>query len=244
VAQQGPKEEVMASNLANDVCIGQYQLCYIRVVRLNQNCTPATGADVAVISVGATTITASPELEEATAFEGKNGCGTVLFDATGQDKIKRWNLTGDLITFDWELMEIMFGGTVIVGKVGSDFDGKAIGYAMPGKDEDDTNGVSLEIWTKNSTGTGLCDVGTGTAALWTRHVFPRALMTPGDRTFEEDIAHFAFTGRGTENAAWGTGAFADYQGVGDAPTNSGYFQFEETDLPFDPDDACGLITAP
>jgi hypothetical protein len=231
----------MASNLANDTCIGQYKLCYIRVVRLNANCSPATGTDSAVISVGSVSIQASPELEEATAFEGKNGCGTVLFDATGQDKIKRWNLTGDLITFDYELLNLLFGGEVIVGAVGTDFAGKAIGYAMPGPAEEDTSGVSLEIWTKNTTGTGTCVSGT-TVAEWTRHVFPRVLATPGDRTFEEDIAHFNFTGRGTDNLNWGTGPFDDYQGVGDAPTGSGYFQFQEVDLPFDPDDACGYVS--
>jgi hypothetical protein len=231
----------MASNLANDTCIGQYKLCYIRVVRLGANCTPATGTDSAVISVGAVSIQASPELEEATAFEGKNGCGTVIFDATGQDKIKRWNLTGDLITFDWELLNLLFGGAVIVGDSGTDFPGKAIGYAMPGPAEEDTSGVSLEIWVKNTTGTGTCVTGT-VVAEWTRHVFPRVLATPGDRTFEEDIAHFNFTGRGTENLNWGDGPFDDYPGVGNAPTDSGYFQFEEVDLPFDPDDACGYVS--
>lgn len=234
----------MATNLAGGFCIQQYGVCHIRVGRLAANCAPSTGANNAAVSASILTLTASPEIQEGQAYEFRNGCGVLVANAIDCDRILRWNLTGELLTFDAELLEIMFGGELILGAVGSDFAGQVIGFANPGSTADCSNGASLEVWTKNTVGPGSCTP-VANPPLFTRHVFPKVVFTPGDKTFENDIARVAFTGKAVENPAWGNGHFNDYPGVYPSPLESGYFWTVEAELPAGIEDAeCGYVTVP
>jgi len=234
----------MATNLAGDFCIQQYGVCHLRVSRLGSNCAPLTGANNGAVSASILTLTASPEIEEGQAYEFKNGCGVLIANALDCDRIKRWNLTGELLTFDYELLEIMFGGELITGAVASSFAGEVIGWASPGSTADCSNGAALEVWTKISVGPGSCTPAAN-PPLFTRHIFPKVVFTPGDKTFENDIARVAFTGKAVENPAWGNGAFNDYPGVYPGPLESGYFQFVEAAMPSGVTTAgCGYVTVP
>ena len=50
----------MASSV---ICIGQRQACALRVTRLDSDCTPAVGADNAVVTTALVTMNLDPEIE-------------------------------------------------------------------------------------------------------------------------------------------------------------------------------------
>lgn len=232
----------MATNLAGSVCIGQHSVCYLRVARLGTNCAPLTGADTTAITAGIVTMTATPEIEEGQLFEAKNGCNRIIWSAEDCDIVKRWNLTGQFNLFDEEMEELMFGGSLITATSGP-FSGDVIGYAHPGKGAECSNGASLEVWSKVGLETATCTTASN-VPVWVRHVFPRVIFTPGERVLENDVAVLNFTGKATENVAWGTGPFADVP-FATAPDDTGYFWFVEEELPFDAEeDICGYRSAP
>ena len=119
----------MATNLAGGVCIGQLNACVVRAARLDSDCTPTGGADGGIITAGLATLTADPEIEEGTVFEPKNGCGDIMYTVTQADKIKRFNLTGEFLFFDYEMMALLFGGSTILGRAAGAYTGQVIGHA-------------------------------------------------------------------------------------------------------------------
>jgi hypothetical protein len=205
----------MASNLPADVNIGQFAACLIRVAKLDTDCTVLGGADSGWVSTGLVTLTATPDIEEGTVFEPKTGCGDIAFTYERADKVKRWNLSGELIFFDPEGAEVMFGGSVIVGKAGTDYAGKVIGWNSPGPSDPANNGVYLEIISQGvGEGAGDCITSGGGFPTYFGHIFGKAKLTPGERTFEDDVARFAFTGKATQNPALYDGPWNDFPGEG------------------------------
>jgi len=235
----------MATNLVGGLCLFEKNVCVIRVARLNSDCSPSVGVNNAAVTTGIVTMTRSAEIEEGQEFNFKNGCGDLVAYAADADKIKRFNLTGDLLTMDYEFFEIMFGGSVLVSDVGEEYAGKNFGYARP-IGTVSGNGVSLEVWTQAVFGVGGGCTTVSGAPGWVRHVFPRVTFVEGDRVFENDIAKVSFTGKAFANPAWGNGAFNDYPGVYNSGyTNSAHFEFEESTLPTSVSTAgCGYITVP
>lgn len=212
----------MPSNLPADVNVGQINACLVRVARLAPDCSPLGGPDSAYVTYGLVTMTASPDLEEGTVYEPKNACGSIMYTYETADLIKRYNLTGEFIFFDPEAQYILFGGTVIQGAPGGDFAGENIGWAAPHYQDPPTNGVYLEVITQNiGEGAGDCAVAGSAFPTYTGHIFGKVKLTLGDRTFEEDYARLAFTGKATANPNLFDGPFNDYPGAGYIP-NSPY----------------------
>lgn len=234
----------MTTNLPGDRCLFEKNVCYLRATRLGSNCAPLVGPDNAVVTTGILTMTRSAEIEDGQEFDFKNGCGATIAYANDPDNLKRFNLTGTLYTMDHEMLELLFGGELIVGAVGSDYAGKNIGYARPiGKQV--SNGVSLEVWVEAVFGVAGGCSSDATAPAYVRHVFPRVTLVEGDRVFENEKGSVTFNGKAFANPAWGNGGFNDYTGVYPAPLNSGHFEFQELDLPTSVSDAgCGYITVP
>lgn len=235
----------MTTNLPGGRCLFEKNVCVLRAVRLNADCTPAVGANNAAVTTGIVTMTRSAEIEEGQEFNFKNGCGDLIAYAADADKIKRFNLTGDLLTMDHELFEIIFGGNLLVADVGEDFAGQNIGYARP-IGTVSGNGVSLEVWVQAVFGIGGGCSTDASAPGWVRHVFPRVTFVEGDRVFENDIAKVSFTGKAFANPAWGNGGFNDSPLVYNSGyTGSAHFEFQETSLPTSVSNAgCGYITVP
>ncbi len=234
----------MASNLAGGYCISQAKVCRLRVATLSAACAPVPGADQAAVTAGILTMTRAAEISEGTEYEFKNGCGEIIAQAKDADRIKWFNLTGELQVMDYELLKVMFGGSLILADVGEDYAGKVIGYCRPSGSATPPS-VSLEIWTQTVIGTAGGCSSDANAPQYVRHVFPRAVFVEGDRTFEDGTGTISFTARAYENPAWGNGPWNDFPGVYPACTDTAHLEFIEKQLPANVvNGGCGYVTVP
>lgn len=215
----------MASALPGDICVGQHSVCLIRVANLDPDCTTQGGADSGFVSTGIISATATPEVIDGASFEPLTGCGDIAWAYETRSQIRRWNLSGELTYFDHEAMSILFGGSLIVGAASTPFVGKNIGWASPFyTDTVDADNLYVEFITLTA-GKGVGDCGNiGTPfPVAVGHIFPKAQLIPGERTFEFDAATLSFEGSSVNNPLAGNGPWNDWPGVGNIP-NSGYIQ--------------------
>lgn len=219
----------MATNSV--ACVGQRSACAVRATRLGPDCSPVTGGDSDfAVTTALTTFTATPDVEEGTKFEPKNACGDLLWTAADPDIVKRWTVEFEFGMFDFELAELLTDSTALLGAASSPWPGKVVGIEAPGPRTEQGYGVALEIWVKTATGQGVC----GPADVnppYVRHVFPRALLRLNDRTFENDVATFKFSGTAETNVSWGCGPYADCPIDPGLSGDTAYAQFFDTDLP-------------
>jgi len=215
----------MASSLPGDVCVGQHSVCLVRAALLGPDCAPVGGVDSGIVTVGIVTATASPELQEGVSLEVTLGCGGLAWTYEEADKIRRFNLTGELAFFDHEALAILFGGDVVVGGAGSEFTGDTIGWAAPNYTEDPAAAVYIEFITRTAAqGVGECATESGDPVpAYVGHIFGRTKLVPGDRTFALEAATQSFTGFSQNNPNLGTGPWGDWPGTGNVP-NSPYVQ--------------------
>lgn len=237
----------MASALPGDICVGQRNVCLIRVARLDSDCSPTGGTDSGVVSTAIVDMTASPEIEEGTVFEPKTGCGDIFFAVSDPDVTKRYNLSGNLVAFDVEMMELMFGGGRVTGRAAGSYSGLNIGWYSPGTTSPRPNGIYLEVITQViGQGVGDCAGGAANFPPYVGHIFGKVLMTPGDRTFENDVAQLAFTGKAFQNPNLFDGPWNDYPGTGYIPNSPyvtvGYSQAEYNTILATA--GCGYVTLP
>lgn len=210
----------MPSLLPAAVNVGQYNACIVRVAKLDTDCSPLAGNTSGWVTAGLVTMTATPDIEEGTVFEPKTACGAIAYSIEDADKIKRYNLSGEFIFFDVEGMESMFGGATVLGAAGGTYDGDTIGYAAPDYTAAATNGVYLEVITKAAgEGAGDCVSAAGSFPVYHGHIFGKTFMTPGERTFENDVARMTFTAKARSNPNLFDGPWNDYPGLGYIPTS-------------------------
>lgn len=216
----------MTTNIAGGVCIGQGGACIVRIAKLDADCTPTGGVNGGIVTAGLVTMTATPEIEDGTVYEPKTACGSVAYTYERQSRLKRWDITGEFVFFDFEMMTMMCGGSLILGN--APFAGKVIGWAAPLADIAQLNGVYLEIITQNFTpDQGDCQNAVpgayGAGPMYEGHIFPKAKFWPGARTFADEAATFAVTGKAGPNGFIYNGPWNDFPGAGYAP-NSSYYQ--------------------
>jgi len=237
----------MASNLAGDICLGQFNACLVRAARLTDGCKVEGGTDSGLVTPGLVTLTATPDIEEGQVFEPKTACGSIAWTYEEPDRVKRYNLTGSFIFHDFEMMQLLFGGQVINGAVGSDFAGEVVGYAVPNYDAAPTKGVYLEIITQAvGQGVGDCTNGGTDFPTYVGHIFGKVRLVPGERVFENDVAQVNFTGKATANQNLYDGPWNDYTGAGYIP-NSPYVQIGYSNAEYTAMEAlarCGYQTLP
>lgn len=205
----------MASNLPSLTELAQYNAALIRAARLDADCSPTGGTNSGYVTIGLATATASADVEEGTQTRPKNANGVIMYTINNDDIVTGYNLTGEFITYDPEGEELFFAGSTILGAVGGPYAGDVIGYNHRGPDDTPNNGVYLEIITRQvGRGAGQCQA-TGTDfPPYVGHIFPRAKMTVGDRTFEEGEGRLAWTAKVTNNPALFNGPWNDYPGAG------------------------------
>lgn len=221
----------MATNLAGNINVGQLNACVFRAARLNANCAPTGGVNGGIVTAGLITLTADPDIEEGTVFEPKNGCGSLLYTYEDEDRIKRYNLSGEMGLFDYELMALVFGGSLVLGRAGGLYAGKVIGYADKNYNAPPSNGVYLEVIVQNvQPGAGACISSAGSTPVATGYIFGRVKMTPGSSNFENDVKRLTFTGKANNNPNLYNGPWNDYPGAGYIPNSPsvsvGYSQVE------------------
>lgn len=221
----------MASNLAGGLCIGELNVAVIRAARLDADCSPTGGANSGLVSAALVTMTADPDIEEGTVFEPKNADGDIMFTYEEDDKIKRYNLSGEFGFSDFEMMELLFGGSTILGKAAGEFAGEVIGYADRAYTAAARNGVYLEVITRGiAEGAGSCVTsGTGAPVAF-GHIFGKVKLRPGSKNFGNEVRRITFAGKATSNPALYNGPWNDYPGAGYIPNSPsvvvGYSQTE------------------
>lgn len=221
----------MASNLAGGLCLGELNAAVFRAARLDADCSPTGGTNGGLVTAGLVTLTADPDIEEGTVFEPKNADGDIMYTYEEDDKIKRYNLSGEFGFSDFEMMELLFGGSTILGKAGGDFAGEVIGYADRPYTAAPRNGVYLEVITRAiAEGAGSCvSSATGTPVAF-GHIFGKVKLTPGSKNFGNEVRRITFTGKGTSNPNLFDGPWNDYPGSTYIPNSPsvvvGYTQAE------------------
>lgn len=186
-------------------CIAERNACVLRVTRLGADCAPLTGPTDGAIMAAIATINMTQDVQEGIKYEPVDACGTLVYTAEDPDTIKRLNLTLELHKADFEGTELMTDAALVLNG-----DGDTIGVSSPGPLTVHKNGVMLEVWTKTAGGQGQCS-SDGTPP-YARHIFPRVLLRPGDRTFEGAPASHSFSGYGNANPQW-EDVWSDYPGV-------------------------------
>jgi hypothetical protein len=182
---------------------GSIKAAVVRVARLDAACSPVSGATNGAASKAVITLQAAAEQETGDEFNQKNGLGDLLISVKDNDKLKRMNLTLDLATRDFELIEVMTGATLLTSG------GVNIGIARRGTSSTAPDPVSVEIWTKVATSSGSC-ASTGSGQ-WFRNVYPKVVWTLGDSDFGNSIATVKMTGVAEGNPNWGAnGPFNDW----------------------------------
>jgi hypothetical protein len=215
----------MPSNLPADIETGQLNACLIRAAKLDTDCTVLGGNASGYVTIGLATFTATPDIKEGTKYEPENADGEIFYTYERDDKYKRWTLAGELLVFDWEGMELLFGGSLILGAVGGDFAGKVIGHNAPGVTAANRNGIYLEVISRIvGRGAGDCVTSGGGIPTYAGTIFPKAKLTMGERTFEQDAARMRFTGVSTNNPVLYNGPWNDYPGAGYIDGASGKIQ--------------------
>ena len=221
----------MTTNLAGGINLGQLNACVVRAARLNANCVPTGGVNGGIVTAGFMTLTAEPDVEEGQVFEPKNGCGALLYTYEDEVRVKRYNLSGEIGLFDYEMMALLFGGSLVLGKAAGTYAGKVIGYADKAYDAAPGNGVYLEVIVQNvQPGAGACISTSAVAPVATGYIFGRAKLYPGTQNFENDVKRVTFTGKASANQNLFNGPWNDYPGSGYIPavglSSVGYSQTE------------------
>lgn len=219
------------SNIAGNANIGELGAVVVRAARLLNNCTPAGGANGGIVTAGLMQMTADPVVEEGQVFEPKNGGGKYLYVVEREDVIKRQTLSGEFGFSDFELMELLFGGTTILGKVGGDFAGEVIGYADRLYSAAPRAGCYFEVITEAvEEDAGSCLASDGSVPVAIGHIFGKVKLVPGSAAFGDDVFKVTFSGKGTNNRNLFNGPWNDYPGAGYIPNSShvrvGYTQAE------------------
>lgn len=190
----------MPTNLPTTTPTGQINVTLFRMARLDPDCSIPGGNDSGFVTVGLSSVTATPDVEEGTDVEPKNGAGQIMFQVPGDDIIKRFNLAGEMWFFDWEGMELMFGGETLLGAAGGDFDGLVNGYASPNASAAPPNGVYLETITQQvAQDAGDCITVGGAFAPYVGDIYGKVKLNLGELAREEGAARLTFTGKATSN---------------------------------------------
>lgn len=227
-----------------DVCIGQYQACAIRAHRLNATCVPQTGANNTVTTAALVTMTSTYQVETGQEFGPVAACGERVWRVQDQDKIQQLNITMSLALWDFELLEILTGGALVLGDATSVASGRVIGLADRGPGAGNFVGASMEVYAKAAIGTGeVCVSSGGLSFGYVRHVYPRVVMRLDslEHSNNTDGLLVNLTGFGFVNPAYGQGPLNDWPGTANIPGTAPHAQAFMRNLPTI---ACGYQDTP
>lgn len=221
----------MSTNIAGGICIGELGACVVRAAKLDSDCTPTGGTNGGIVTAGLVTLTADPDIQEGTVFEPTTACGVTAYSVAREDRVRRYNLSGEFIFFDDEMANLLFDSTLILGKSGGSFAGKVIGNADKLYSASAGNGAYLEVITQAvQEGSGDCITSGGGAPVAFGYIFGKTKLVPGSTTWEDAERRMTFTGKASNNPNLFNGPWNDYPGAGYIPNSPrvrvGYSQAE------------------
>lgn len=209
--------------MANE-CLGQVQVCALRVARLEADGVPLPGANNLYVTESLQTLEVTPVYEDGDEIREKNACGTVCVNFQGDDSLLRYDAALTICTPDPQLMELLGGGDVLT-------DGAKVGYAYPAIGAIAPDDISIEFWTK-LVNDGVQDPETP----WAHWAMPLVKNRRwGQKTFANGAVLPQLSGRAFENLNWFDGPGNDFN----ADTSRALQWLPATDLP---DVACGYQT--
>lgn len=211
--------------MADGFCPKLIQFCRIRAGALAANGNPLPGAKNLYVSSGQVSLGVTMNLEAGDDFVQKNGCGEICYSFKARDQVKNLTLTLQQCDHDPEFKVLLQGGSLLTVL------GETVGYKLPPVGSvGSENGVSIEGWVKNITGSGI-----DADFPYVRFVLPKTFWTPGDFTMENSPIPANYTGEGQENSQ-----------IADGPSNDIDFDLSDTLLGFFgdtelPDAACEAV---
>lgn len=216
--------------------LGQYQACALRAIKLDADCTPATGPNNVMVTTAIARATLTPEIKTGAEVEAPTACGDFAWIARTGAKIKFWNLELEMCLWDYEFLTMIVGGSTMTGN--SDvaaWNTKTIGWAAPGFNTAGANGVSLEIFSKVAYESGDCPSNSvANPPAYVRHILPKVTAQLSDRPFtEEDAAFVKLTGKVVSNPRlWvDLPEFGEWPTSTSPPSDSAYVQLWANTLP-------------
>lgn len=191
-----------AADISAHRCLSSVRAKRLRVARLHEDGTLDPGDDNLYVSDALLSIGTSPEVEAGEEFTQRNGSGEICVYVSGDDEVKRYNLTLTLCQLDSELLEMLTGAALITSG------GVTVGVQMP-KIGDDKPIVCVEAWSEARTQRQQA-VDDSSSLLFWHWVWPRVTWTIGDFTLEAGILNIPLNGKAEENDSMGTGPAADW----------------------------------
>lgn len=192
-----------APSLSGPRCVSSILAKRLRVARLHSGGTLDPGAENQVVQ-SMVSLGMTPNVQAGDELSQRNGDGEVCAALTEPDVITRYDLTLTLCVLDFELLEILTGGRVLMTG------GQPVGFAAPAFD-DEKPIVVVEAWSQAQEGT--VQATEDGAALWLHWVFPRVEWTLGNQTIERGILNFQLTGKAVENPSMGLGPNGEWPEV-------------------------------
>lgn len=227
----------MPTNL-NDLCIGQYQASMLVVTRLDDDCTPLTGDDDQARTRCFSQVDAQPQYEDGTQFGRRAADGVRCWYVRDCDRLTQWDVTFTILTWDWELIELMTSSALAIGKTGGPWDGDVIGIYAPGPDADCPSGISTEVYVKAAPkgSGGICSSNAGFPS-YVRHLFPFMRARLGQVTMDDNEEGILLNMQGFSlpNPNWGAGPANNWEGT-TVPADTPYAAVFSNTLP---SDQCG-----
>ena len=195
-----------APTLTSYRCLSSVYACRLRVTQLHEDGTLDPGTANQYTSDALISIGTNPQIEAGQEITLRNGCGDICVEVTGDDEVKRYNLTTSLCQLDSELIFLMVGGYLLTkGGITVGYAERKIGDAKPK--------VCVEAWSQARTRSSQATHTSGSGLLYWRHVWPFVEWTPGDYTLQNDALTFPMTGKAQENPNMGAGPNADWPAV-------------------------------
>lgn len=218
-------------------CRNVLSICALRIARVDSTGAPvrnsATGAWAVARGIGKLTYT--PNILTGDDIAELDGCGGLAIVRKYPDRLKRFDLTLEMITESPEMHELLVGASLLTSG------GAAVGYA----DVVDTNcgstsisntGCSIEAWSEQFA----CAVPFGQQ--YVRNVFPWAFMKPDARTLQKGPNHFLAKGFAVASSNFGAGPFNDLVPLVGVTTP--HASLDDSALPSVGDGLCGYIATP
>lgn len=218
-----------------DYCYTPIDLVAIRVTLLEENGSPYGGASNLYVTEDPIQLSLKPRVEQGSTSVQKNGRGIVCSSKTARSTITGYDLAGTFCRFEVELLQLMFGGTLLTGGTGGT---ETIGIADPDPDSQRQFGVCIEAWAAAYNGAevqGTFPAASGAAA-YIQYAWPRVQCMPGAETMQEGVIVQPWEGIATSNPALGPGPNNDWPATLNGPMGKWVTNAKPTG-------ACGATTA-
>jgi hypothetical protein len=186
-------------------CFTPLQVCAVVATKLAANGAPDPGLQSVYVSDKFVTMNRAVEREEGQRIQLRSGCGVPIVDFRDCDRVTGVTLTAGLGVFDFQLLSLLTGSTLITET------DEAVGLALPALDAACPNGVGIEAWVRAVEGDAQALHPVSNEPAWFRFVWPKVTWSyDGDLGFQGDQASTTgLRGIVSSNPAWGTGPNAD-----------------------------------